>query len=57
MLEIEYFWKRVFGLKLNISGTLAYNFLLVLFSEKKKLSWDEKSDPVFKEKTVNFTFF
>jgi hypothetical protein len=34
---IGYFQIFVFGLKLNISDTLAYNFFLVLFDEKKKV--------------------
>ena len=36
--KIGYFRILVFGLKLVISGTLAYNFFLVLFSEKKSRS-------------------
>jgi hypothetical protein len=35
MLEIGYFWILAFGLDLNISGTLPYDFFLALFSERK----------------------
>ena len=40
--KIGYFRILIFALKLSISGILIYNFFLVLFSEKKKLSRDEK---------------
>ena len=33
--KIGYFWILIFGLNLNISDTLAYNFILRLFSGKK----------------------
>ena len=33
--KIGYFWILIFGLNLNISGTLAYNFFFALFSGKK----------------------
>ena len=47
----------IFKLNLNISGTLAYNVFLGLFSWKKKEIRDEKRDSVSKEKAVNFTCF
>jgi hypothetical protein len=47
--KIGYFRILIFGLSLSISGTLAYNVFLRLFSGKKT-NIDEKSlGPVFKE--------
>jgi hypothetical protein len=37
MQKIGHLWILDFGLKLNISGTLTYNFFFALFNEKK--SW------------------
>ena len=56
-LEMGYFRILVFRLKLIISSTSAYFFFLMLYSGNKKLSIDEKTDPVFKGKAVNITFF
>ena len=36
--KIGYFWILVFGLELDISGTLVYSFFLALFCGKKSKS-------------------
>ena len=54
--KIGYFRKRVFKLNLNISGTLAYNFFLILFSGKN--SWaGMKSRTQFLRKQSGFYAF
>jgi hypothetical protein len=52
-----YFWILIFRLNLNISDTLAYNFILRLFSEKKsKLGMKSKTQFVREKQRVLSVF-
>jgi hypothetical protein len=57
--KIGYFQKLIFGSNLNISGRLAYNVSLGLFSEKKsRLGMKSETTKLsFQEKAMNCTWF
>ena len=57
LLEIGYFRILVFRLKLNLSGTLAYNFFLVLFSEKKNKAGMKSETEFSRKKQQNAPVF
>ena len=55
--KIGYFWILVFGLKLDISGTLIYNFFLVLICRKKSKSGVKSETHFLRKKLVNSLVF